>query len=84
MHDNSQVIAFLNVGVLPSCKLYSVAIECPPDVCILCFVFWLYYPEERRGARLWPSVATPGCGPRQLILQPVTSEKPHRCSTGDI
>ena len=87
MHDNSQVIAFLNVGVLPSCKLHSVAIECPPDVCILCFVFWLCYPEQRRGGkrgqivtirgntRLWPQSADP---------PGVTSEKPHRCSSGDI
>ena len=68
MHDNSQVIAFLNVGVLPSCKLHSVAIECPPDVCILCYCVLavLSWGEERgqivaiRGnTRLWPPSADP-------------------------
>ena len=57
MHDNSQVIAFLNVDVLPRCSIHPLVIACPGDPCILCCCLFAIIILSRRAL----------CGPSQLI-----------------
>ena len=81
MHDNSQVIAFLSVDVLPRCSIHPLVTDCPGDPCILCCCHYPGFILSRRGpGTQWPQSADPGQPWHQSQRSPRAAVRRH----GDI